>query len=108
MAEIKKKKKKTLAANHHLPYRIEDFRLVFPVSVPSLFFYSYRRPPNFHSFWNPTCDLHSINMSERQSSVDPSAMMTSSADRMVGDDHAEVRYFTRYEESPTILTCQYG
>lgn len=36
MAEIKKKKK--LAANHHLPYRIEDYRLVFPVSVPSLFF----------------------------------------------------------------------
>ncbi|EYE99389.1 protein-arginine omega-N methyltransferase HMT1 [Aspergillus ruber CBS 135680] len=36
-------------------------------------------------------------MSERQSSVDPSAMMTSSADRMVGDDHAEVRYFTRYD-----------
>jgi len=31
-------------------------------------------------------------------------MMTSSADRMAGDDHAEVRYFTRYEESPTILT----
>lgn len=34
-----------------------------------------------------------MNGSERQS-VEP-AGMTSSADRMVGMDHAEVRYFTR-------------
>ncbi|ODM23439.1 putative protein arginine N-methyltransferase [Aspergillus cristatus] len=36
-------------------------------------------------------------MSERQPSIEPSAMMTSSADRMAGDDHAEVRYFTSYD-----------
>lgn len=91
------KKKKKLAANHLLPYRIiEDFRLVLLVSV-SFFFYYYLRTPTFHSFWDLTCDLHSTNMSERQPSIEPSAMMTSSADRMAGDDHAEVRYFTRYE-----------
>ncbi|RMJ24755.1 arginine n-methyltransferase [Aspergillus sp. HF37] len=37
-----------------------------------------------------------MNGSERQSS-DPAATMTSSADRMVGVDHAEVRYFTSYD-----------
>jgi protein arginine N-methyltransferase 1 len=30
------------------------------------------------------------------SETDNSAAITSSADRMVGMDHAEVRYFTRY------------
>jgi protein arginine N-methyltransferase 1 len=34
---------------------------------------------------------------ERQQSAEPSAMITSSADRMVGMDHAEVRYFTSYD-----------
>lgn len=34
---------------------------------------------------------------QRQQSAEPSAMIPSSADRMVGMDHAEVRYFTRYE-----------
>ncbi|KAF7176787.1 hypothetical protein CNMCM7691_003947 [Aspergillus felis] len=34
---------------------------------------------------------------ERQQSADPSAMITSSAERMVGMDHAEVRYFTSYD-----------
>jgi len=34
---------------------------------------------------------------ERQQSAEPPALITSSADRMVGMDHAEVRYFTRYE-----------
>ncbi|GFF56868.1 probable protein arginine N-methyltransferase [Aspergillus udagawae] len=34
---------------------------------------------------------------ERQQSADPSAVITSSADRMVGMDHAEVRYFTSYD-----------
>ncbi|KAF7122821.1 hypothetical protein CNMCM5793_000931 [Aspergillus hiratsukae] len=34
---------------------------------------------------------------ERQQSAEPSALITSSADRMVGMDHAEVRYFTSYD-----------
>jgi hypothetical protein len=46
---------------------------------------------------------------ERQQSADPSAVITSSADRMVGMDHAEVRYFTRYESIFSVdlydLTC---
>jgi hypothetical protein len=32
-------------------------------------------------------------------------MITSSADRMVGMDHAEVRYFTRYETNFFSLIC---
>lgn len=41
-----------------------------------------------------------VNMEpERQSSVEPTSTITSSADRMVGVDHAEIRYFTRYEEN---------
>lgn len=39
---------------------------------------------------------------ERQSSVEPTSTITSSADRMVGVDHAEIRYFTRYEEYPAL------
>lgn len=38
-----------------------------------------------------------MNGSQPHSS-DPS-QMTSSADRMVGMDHAEVRYFTRWDDS---------
>lgn len=37
-----------------------------------------------------------MNGSEQTQSADSAGTMTSSADRMVGMDHAEVRYFTRY------------
>ena len=44
---------------------------------------------------------------ERQTSVEPAAAITSSADRMVGMDHAEVRYFTRCDDYPESFACIY-
>jgi hypothetical protein len=111
MAKVREKKSS-------LRGRLEIIFTLFPHLIPSqqqtfvswlastpLFSSDSSFVPPFSPYQPDSISIFKMEGVERQQSAEPSAMITSSADRMVGMDHAEVRYFTRYETNFFSLIC---